>query len=40
MSGAFGTSSVGNWMENTGDPNNPWIPHFLPMDPDTDWPKD
>ena len=36
MSGAFGTSSVGNWMENTGDPGNPWIPHFLPMDTDTD----
>jgi len=36
FSGAFGTSSVGNWMENTGDPGNPWIPHFLPMDPATD----
>jgi len=36
MSGAFGTSSVGNWMENTGDPDNPWIPHLLPMDPATD----
>lgn len=36
LSGAFGTSSVGNWMENTGDPNNPWIPHLLPMDSATD----
>ena len=36
ISGAFGTSSVGNWMENTGDPGNPWIPHLLPMDPATD----
>ena len=36
LSGAFGTSSVGNWMENTGDPGNPWIPHLLPMDPTTD----
>ena len=36
LSGAFGTSSVGNWMENTGDPDNPWIPHLLPMDPTTD----
>jgi protoheme ferro-lyase len=36
LSGAFGTSSVGNWMENTGDPDNPWIPHLLPMDPATD----
>jgi protoheme ferro-lyase len=36
LSGAFGTSSVGNWMENTGDPGNPWIPHLLPMDPSTD----
>ena len=33
LSGAFGTSSVGNWMENTGDINDPWIPHLLPMDP-------
>lgn len=36
LSGAFGTSSVGNWMENTGNPDNPWIPHLLPMDPATD----
>ena len=36
LSGAFGTSSVGNWMENTGDINNPWIPHLLPIDPATD----
>ncbi len=36
LSGAFGTSSVGNWMENTGNLNDPWIPHLLPMDPGTD----
>ncbi len=36
LSGAFGTSSVGNWMENTGNPASPWIPHLLPMDPGTD----
>ncbi len=36
LSGAFGTSSIGNWMENTGDPLDPWIPHLLPMDPATD----
>jgi protoheme ferro-lyase len=36
LSGAFGTSSVGNWLENTGNPGNPWIPHLLPMDPATD----
>jgi len=36
LSGAFGTSSVGNWLENTGDISNPWIEHLLPMDPATD----
>jgi protoheme ferro-lyase len=36
LSGAFGTSSVGNWMENTGNPADPWIPHLHPMAPGTD----
>jgi len=36
MSGAFGSSSVGNWLENTGDPQTPWISHFQPMSADTD----
>ena len=36
LSGAFGSSAVGSWMENTGDPGNPWIPHLLPMHPGTD----
>jgi protoheme ferro-lyase len=36
LSGAFSTSSVGSWMENTGNPANPWSPHLLPMDPATD----
>lgn len=36
LSGAFQSSSVGSWMENTGDPDNPWIEHLLPMAPGTD----
>ncbi len=36
LSGAFQTSSIGSWMENTGDPLNPWIEHLQPMDPGTD----
>ncbi len=36
LSGAFMTSSVGSWLENTGDPANPWIEHLQPMDPNTD----
>jgi hypothetical protein len=36
LSGAFKSSSVGSWMENTGDQDQPWISHLLPMDPDTD----
>ena len=28
MSGAFDTSAVGIWMENTGVVDNPWIEHF------------
>jgi hypothetical protein len=36
LSGAFQTSSVGSWMENTGQVDDPWIPHLQPMDPGTD----
>jgi protoheme ferro-lyase len=36
VSGAFQTSSVGNWMENTGQADQPWIEHFQPMAPGTD----
>jgi protoheme ferro-lyase len=36
LSGAFGTSGVGSWMENTGNPAAPWIPHLLPITPGTD----
>jgi len=36
LSGAFGTSSVGNWMENTGQKDPAWIPHLQPMAPGTD----
>ena len=36
LSGAFQTSSVGSWMENTGKVDDPWIPHLKPMDPGTD----
>jgi protoheme ferro-lyase len=35
LSGAFTTSSLGSWMENTGLPNDPWIPHLLPAAADT-----
>lgn len=34
ISGAFGTSSMGSWLENTGDINNPWIPHLQPIETD------
>ncbi|MDH3574475.1 MAG: ferrochelatase [Desulfobacteraceae bacterium] len=36
LSGAFDTSAIGSWMENTGDPDTPWIPHLQPMADDTD----
>ena len=36
LSGAFGTSSLGSWMENTGDPVAPWTPHLKPMPAGTD----
>ncbi len=36
LSGAFGTSAVGSWMENTGNINDPWIPHLTPMMPGVD----
>jgi hypothetical protein len=36
LSGAFGSSSVGNWMENTGVVDDPWIPHLHDMAPGTD----
>ena len=36
LSGAFQSSSVGSWMENTGKVDDPWIPHLKPMDPGTD----
>jgi hypothetical protein len=36
LSGAFNSSSVGNWMENTGQDDPAWIPHLQPMDPGTD----
>jgi protoheme ferro-lyase len=36
LSGAFDTSAIGSWMENTGQPENPWISYLQPMDPDTD----
>lgn len=35
LSGAFTTSSLGSWMENTGLVNDPWIPHLLPAAIDT-----
>ena len=38
LSTAFGSSSVGSWMENTGVADAPWIPHLQdvtgPVDPD------
>lgn len=36
LSGAFGSSSVGSWMENTGEDDPEWIPHLQPMAPGTD----
>jgi hypothetical protein len=36
LSGAFGSSSVGSWMENTGQDDPEWIPHLQPMAPGTD----
>lgn len=36
LSGAFQTSSVGSWMENTGQTDEPWIEHLQPMAPGTD----
>jgi hypothetical protein len=36
LSSAFGSSSVGSWMENTGQINTPWIPHLQNMEPGTD----
>ena len=35
LSGAFTTSSLGSWMENTGLVSDPWIPHLLPAAADT-----
>jgi hypothetical protein len=35
LSGAFTTSSLGSWMENTGLVNDPWIAHLLPAAADT-----
>jgi hypothetical protein len=36
ISGAYGTSAVGSWMENTGMPDSPWIEHLMAQAPDTD----
>ncbi len=36
LSTAFGSSSVGSWMENTGDISNPWISHLQEMPAGTD----
>jgi hypothetical protein len=36
LSTAFGSSSVGSWMENTGNLNDPWIPHLQDMEPGID----
>ena len=36
LSGAFGSSAVGSWMENTGQIGTPWIPHLQTMAPGTD----
>jgi hypothetical protein len=36
LSGAFGSSAVGSWMENTGQEDPPWIPHLQVMAADTD----
>ena len=36
LSGAFKSSSVGSWMENTGKQEPAWIPHLQPITPGTD----
>jgi hypothetical protein len=36
LSGAFGSSSVGSWMENTGQDAPEWIAHLQPQAPGTD----
>ena len=36
LSGAFGSSAVGSWMENTGIVESPWIEHLTTPAPDTD----
>jgi hypothetical protein len=36
LSGAFGSSSVGSWLENTGQPDPAWVEHLQPMAPGTD----
>ncbi len=36
LSSAFGSSSVGSWMENTGRSDPAWIEHLQPMAPGTD----
>lgn len=36
LSGAFGSSAVGSWMENTGSEETPWISHLQVMAGDTD----
>jgi protoheme ferro-lyase len=36
LSSAFGASAVGSWMENTGQVDDPWIPHLQTMAPGTD----
>ncbi len=36
LSGAFGSSALGSWAENTGDPDAPWIEHLTEQAPDTD----
>ncbi len=36
LSSAFGSSSVGSWMENTGQSDPQWIPHLQTMTAGTD----
>jgi hypothetical protein len=36
LSTAFGSSNIGNWMENTGLVDDPWIPHLQPAMPGID----
>ncbi len=36
LSSAFGSSSVGNWLENTGQADPRWILHSQPIDPSLD----